>query len=369
MAQQNAKAQSATQMLAPFREKNLRVFSEKPVKKSKYTSIAKLEEMLFAKKEQMSIVPKIISGSAKLLTLDDAFAQMPEKMAKMLAKEEKPRDQFDAFINSNFNCSFAMVLGKNSGNVVFELEVPQGACAKYFIIAEKGSNATLFEKINAKGNALAAQTVLVEENSTLSIAKIHNENSGAVMCQQSIVEKDSELNNCNAWFEGTLVRGNTVNILDGDGAKANEFSLLLSKGKQHFDLQYSSIHRAAGTESHCVFKSALRDESKMVFDGMIRIEESGSKTNALLECHSMIMGEKASSNQIPSLEIKTDDVKATHSATVAKIDEEEMFYLQSRGIEKESARKMVVKSFLESIIYLLPEALRPPLLEEIEYRV
>ncbi|HLC80062.1 MAG TPA: SufD family Fe-S cluster assembly protein [archaeon] len=353
---------ASVQWLEEYRQKNQKIFQQKPVKKSKYTSIAKLEELLITPTKEQIKPKKLPGGIFEIITLNDALAnkQIAQKIQKILSLEENAKDQFEAFINANFDSGFVIILKKGSHDARFEIELPQGSCSKYFIIVEKGTDATILERIKTTGNCLVSETIYLEENSNLTVAKIHEEQGDVITYQQCIAQKDAKLYNCNAWLSGNLVRANTSNILQGIGSEIRECSLLISSAKEHFDLNYSSIHRSEATFSHCVFKSALKDESKMVFDGMIRIEESAQKANALLECHSMILGQNASSNQIPSLEIKTDDVKATHSATVARIDEEELFYVQSRGMKKEEAKKMIVKSFLESVIYLLPAVTNLP---------
>ncbi len=350
---------AGAEALQAYREKNLRIFSEKPVKKSKYTSMAKAEELLKKPLGAMEFLPKIKeTAGVRVLTLENAISGMPGLLDEIVSKEEKGKDQFGGFVNANFNCGFVVIAGKNAGIVELGIALPMGAVAKYFIVVEKGAKVSILEEISSEGDALCSETVYIMEGAEAAIAKVHGESGGVVSYQQCILEKNAGLVNSNMWIGGTLVMANTCNILNGEGASAKEYSLLAAKGSQHFDLGYTTVHRAAGTESHCAFRSALKDSSRMVFDGMIRIEEGAKQTNALLECHSMILGEKASSNQIPGLEIKTDDVRATHSATVARLDEEELFYLQSRGLTHEGAKKMVVKSFLESVVYMMPESLR-----------
>ena len=365
-----AKLPAGPEWLTEYRKRNLAVFMERPVKKSKYTNISALEEMLVqgtAKMREPAI--KFPNGAVKILSVEEALEKMPGKIQEILSKEEKPKDQFDAFVNAYFDSGFVIIAKKDSSGTTLEIEIPEGVCAKYFIIAEKGADVGITERIASSGNALVNQTVYLEENSSLALVRIHLEKSGMITHQQCIAERDAKITNCNAWFGGSLVKAKTSNILEGNGSSAKECSLLLADGAQHFDLGYTAIHRAEATESHCMFKSALRGASRNVFDGMIRIEPTGAKTNALLECHSMILGEKASSNQIPGLEIKTDDVKATHSATVSRIDEDELFYLESRGLPEQEASKMVVKSFLESVVYMLPETMRGAVLSEIEARI
>jgi Fe-S cluster assembly scaffold protein SufB len=126
------------------------------------------------------------------------------------------------------------------------------------------------------------------------------------------------------------------------------------------------VHVATGTSSFTEIKSVLSGSAKNVFNGMIKILPSGQKTNAMLEAHSMLLSEQASSNNIPGLEIEADDVSATHSASVAQVLDEQLFYLESRGIKKDLARQLIVTSFIESVIYRLPEEFREQLFVLVE---
>ena len=356
--------------LQKFTRKNAKIFNEKPLKKSKYTSIAKLDELLVKSEKEIKLEPKI-TGKGRIISLEQALREMPETIQKILEKEEKAKDQYEGFVNSNFNSSFVLVIGKEANNetINLELNLENGIIAKYFIIVEENVKVSLIERLKGEGTVICGETAYLKNNATLNHARINDLGEKSIIYQQLILERDSSLVNSNFWFNGKLVRANTVDVLEGQGANAKDYNILLSKEKDHFDLNYKASHRGTDTSTHCIFKAVLRDESKNVFDGMILIEPSGERTNALLECHSMILGEKASSNQIPGLEIKTDDVKATHSATVARIEEDELFYLESKGISRAEAKRMIVTSFLESVIFQLPLEIQQPLREEFEKRI
>ena len=106
-------------------------------------------------------------------------------------------------------------------------------------------------------------------------------------------------------------------------------------------------HESPNTEGRVVEKSILRNRSKSLFKGMIRIKENATKSNSFLSGRSILLDKNAKSDAIPGLEILTNDVKATHSASVAQIDEEQIFYLKSRCLSQEEAERTIVEGFLE----------------------
>jgi len=344
------------------------VVSERPVRKSKYTSISRLEALLNAGNPGKGVLPKATGGGITIIPLEKALLEMPERLEKIFSREEKPKDQFEAFVNANFSSGFVAVIGKNAGkeNIEINAAFSGNVCVKNIFIVERGCRAIVAEKISGNGNALVNETVFIEDGAEMVFLKINTHEGGMVEGQQCILQNNAKLENFSSWFGGKLSRGKTTTIFDGNGAEGKDLFVLLGKGSANFDLNYISVHRGTNSSSHAVFRAVLKDESRNVFDGMIRILPSGGKANALLECHSMILGEKASSNQIPGLEIETDDVKATHSATVARIDDEKLFYLESRGIAKKEAEKMVVKGFLESVVFMLNEKARAAIEAQIE---
>jgi len=109
------------------------------------------------------------------------------------------------------------------------------------------------------------------------------------------------------------------------------------------------IHNAPSTIGRVLEKSVLKDTSKSLFKGMIRIEKGAHHAESYLAGHSILLDKGAKSDSIPGLEIFTNDVKATHSASVAQMDEEQLFYLASRCLSKSEAQKIIVEGFLEPL--------------------
>ena len=137
--------------------------------------------------------------------------------------------------------------------------------------------------------------------------------------------------------------------LSGSGAQANDSEVIFGNNDQSFDIQSNVNHESPSTEARVIEKSILRDKSKSLFKGMIRIKESAGKSNSYLSGRSILLDKDAKSDAIPGLEIFTNDVKATHSASVAQIDEEQIFYLQSRCLDKKEAERTIVEGFLEPL--------------------
>jgi len=347
-----------------YLKKNFEILIQKPLKKSKYISTTKLDEIIEkAKIEKPQI--KINKNNATIKNQAD-----DNQLIQTISLEEPPKDQYEAKGNSAIEKATAIIINetRNQKKTNIKIISKEKTCSKVIIIIPKNCEITIIEEHTAEKGSILSETFIIGENSTVNYARKTKTQDETIIQRQFILGKDSKLIKSDSWSQGKIY-SNTKIILHGDGSESKDYSFLIGTKNENYNINYWAIHRGKNTKSHCIFKSAMKDQSKNTFEGMIKIEETAEKTNALLECHGMLLGEQATNNQIPSLEIKNDDVKATHSATIAHISEEELFYLQSRGIEKEQAKKIIVKSFLESVIFELADNIKQELAEEIEKRL
>jgi Fe-S cluster assembly protein SufD len=139
------------------------------------------------------------------------------------------------------------------------------------------------------------------------------------------------------------------------GASIKFLALLLGKENQSLTLKVHVAHMAAETKSNVVIKSALSDSAKVDIDGLVKIEKGAKGTNAWLAAHLLLLSEKAKGRAVPSLEILENDIKAGHATTVGRINDMEMFYLMSRGLSADVAKKLIVQGFLQSMIAEFPK--------------
>ena len=348
--------------LLEYRLKNAKIAEQKPLKKSVYLNLAQLEKLLKEPTSNEFAMPKKFEqNGVRVFSWNDALRKIPDKLKMVLEKEHAPKDQFEAFINAWFGCGFVILADEKfrGGTVSFESVFSENAAGKIAVIVENiDGEISFFEQVRGKERLLLNETVFLGKGCAASFLRVHSHSAGcqALVFQQTVVEKDAGLLNSNAWLEGKLLRANTFNSLVGQGASVNQLDFALLGGSQLFDLNNTAMHIATDTQSCTEIKSVLAGCAKNIFDGMIKILPSGQRANALLQAHSILLSDGASSNNIPGLEIEADDVKATHSASVVQILDEQVFYLESRGIKKDIAKQLIVTSFLGSVILRLPKA-------------
>jgi len=160
------------------------------------------------------------------------------------------------------------------------------------------------------------------------------------------------------WIFGALGSHLTKNFseleLIGDGATGRMSGFYFIDGEQHLDHDTQQNHLARQTTSDLLFKGALKDSSRSVWQGMIYVSPEAQKTDGYQANRNLILSNKAHADSIPGLEILADDVRCTHGATVGKIDPEPIFYLLSRGIPYPQAERLVVEGFFDPIMQRIP---------------
>lgn len=168
--------------------------------------------------------------------------------------------------------------------------------------------------------------------------------------ERAMVGRDGTLD----WIFGALGSRLTKNFseleLIGDGATGRMSGFYFTDGEQHLDHDTQQNHLAQHTTSDLLFKGALKDKSRSVWQGMIYVAPGAQKTDGYQANRNLVLSRQARADSIPGLEIMADDVRCTHGATVGKIDPEPIFYLLSRGIPYPEAERLIVEGFFDPIM-------------------
>lgn len=160
------------------------------------------------------------------------------------------------------------------------------------------------------------------------------------------------------WIFGAIGSRLTKNFseidLAGQGSNCRMSGFYFTDGNQHLDHDTQQNHFAPNTTSDLLFKGALKGVSRSVWQGMIYVAPGAQKTDGYQANRNIILDEHARADSIPGLEIMADDVRCTHAATVGKLEEEPLFYLQSRGIPLDDAERLMVEGFFDPIMQRIP---------------
>ena len=138
--------------------------------------------------------------------------------------------------------------------------------------------------------------------------------------------------------------------MDGSGSRLNFYIINIGKSSESFDFNTKVIHSGQNTHSQIKIRSLLSDNSRLSTIGTIIIQQGATKTVSHLRHDTLLLSSKSSVHTIPCLEILEDDVKAGHGATIGNLNEEHLYYLQTRGLDETEAKSLLVNAFFDSII-------------------
>ena len=209
---------------------------------------------------------------------------------------------------------------------------------------------------------------VVNEGAQLTHYRLHLEEEHSIHIGGAYahLQRDARLDSFCLALGGQLKRLDLRVAHQGAGSECNINGVYLSKGKQHVDLHATIEHEAAHGTTAEVFRGIIDDQARAVFNGRIHIHPQAQKTLAELSNRNLLLSNQAELYTKPELEIYADDVRCAHGATVAQIDEQALYYLQSRGIDRKEAQVMLSFGFINELLDQLPhepvrQRLRPVL--------
>ena len=199
--------------------------------------------------------------------------------------------------------------------------------------------------------------VVLASGATLDVAghEDFGERTASFVTRHASLGEGAALTWALAVVGGAHVKSRIDNVLAGRGAGVHQSEIAFGGGSQQFDLTSYTHHRAPDTTGNLLSKGVFQDAARGYFKGLIRIEKPAKGTDSFLGEFAMLLTKKSRSVAIPSLEIDQPDVRrASHSSSVGPIDEAQIFYLMSRGISRDLARKFIVLGFLEPVVARIP---------------
>ena len=307
-----------------------------------------------------------------LTNINDAIKKHPQLLKEYLTKNllSADEDKFVALNNCMFNSGIFLYIPKHLRITkpirIFNLfNEPINVVSKNLIILEEDSNINFIEEFystNIKQNNKSLFSNLTEiylhQGATLNFTSIQSLSNNFInlVNRRSVGKQNSKINWSIGHLGSSFTRSRVDSVLKGYNATTEDIELVFGENKQNFDIVSDLSHQSSDTKGTALTKGVFRDDSSSIFKGMIKIDEGAKNSESYLAEHSLLLGKGARANAVPGLEIKTNDVKATHSASVALIDEAEIFYLMSRGLSKDEAHKMTIYAFMEPIIRLIPSS-------------
>jgi Fe-S cluster assembly protein SufD len=298
-------------------------------------------------------------------SLAAALRDHPEQVEPHLARHADYEDQAFTALNTAFLHDGAFLVVPR-GKVVeepiqllFVATAPAGPAVAHpraLIVLGTSSQARVVEGYAGLGEGVtftnAVTEVVAGENATLDHYKVQREGRQTfhVHTLQVHQSRSSTFANHAVTLGGSLVRNEINAVLAAEGCSCTLNGLYLASGRQHVDNHTVIDHALPHCESHELYKGILDGQAHGVFNGKIYVRQDAQKTDAKQTNQTLLLSADATINTKPQLEIFADDVKCTHGATVGQLDAEAVFYLRSRGLGREQARRLLTFAFANDII-------------------
>jgi Fe-S cluster assembly protein SufD len=226
------------------------------------------------------------------------------------------------------------------------------------VVLGEGAEATLLTETVGGGPAGSAggfhcggTEIVVGRGAFLRMVNLQNWNTGVwhVARQKAVVQESGRLQ----WTLGAL--GSRLSqvaqdvALAGRNAEAQVNGVMFTEGRQHLVYNTLQHHEAPSCKSDLLYKGALQDRSRLVWRGMIKVDKAAQKTDGYQRNDNLMLSNESRADSIPGLEIEADDVRCTHGATSGRVDAEQVFYAQARGLTADEAARLVVAGFFQQV--------------------
>ena len=220
----------------------------------------------------------------------------------------------------------------------------------------------------------AVTELIVGDNAHLRYLSVqeHGSRTWHLGLQRALVGRDATLKTSAVVLGGDYARLRSESVLQGEGGESDQLAVYFADGSQMLDFRTLQDHDAPRTRSDLLFKGAVEDDARSVYSGLVHLRKTAQKSNASQTNRNLVLTEGASAESIPNLEIEANDVKCSHASTVGPIDDDQLYYLESRGIPPDDAERLIVLGFFDDVLERLPvsalsQGLRRSVVEKLEH--
>ena len=221
----------------------------------------------------------------------------------------------------------------------------------------------------------AVTELLVADDAQLRYLSVqqHGTRTWHLGLQRAVVGRNAGIRTSAVSLGGDYARLRSEALLEGEAGESDQLAVYFGDGEQMLDFRTLQDHDAPRTRSDLLFKGAVEDHARSVYSGLVRLRKTAQKANAFQTNRNLVLTEGASAESIPNLEIEANDVKCSHASTVGPIDDDQLYYLESRGIPPDDAERLIVLGFFDDVFERLPigalsRGLRRSVVDKLEHR-
>ncbi|MCA1953971.1 MAG: Fe-S cluster assembly protein SufD [Anaerolinea sp.] len=316
----------------------------------------------------VTLLPKLVRQGVVFTDLRTAEERYPHLLEQALGRVVRPEEgKFSALAGALAQTGVLLYVPRGVQvtqplhSILWTPGVGLAHVSHVILWLEEGASATYIHEMSSPtedGQTMHAGLVEVYVGAGANLRFVEMQSFGEhvwnVTHERVHVERDGAVDWVFGAMGGRLTKNFSELDLVGPGAVGKMSGFYFTDGEQHLDYDSQQNHLAPHTTSDLLFKGALVGKSRSVWQGMIYVAPGAVKTDGYQANRNLVLSREARADSIPGLEILADDVRCTHGATVGKVDAEQVFYLQARGIPELEARRLVVEGFFDPIMQRIP---------------
>jgi len=231
------------------------------------------------------------------------------------------------------------------------------AAIRTLVLVGREASATVLEELDVpEGHAGAVTEFVLGPGAIATHGRVESGGKAGVAFSRSAyrVDRDASLSHVHLLLSGGLVKAEAAPVITGPGGRSEGLGMAFTAGRARADFRAVEDHAVGDSQSRVTWRAVAADRSRTIFTGLLRIAPGAARSEAFEEARSLLLSDRAVAETIPELEILNHDVRCTHGAAVAPLDEDAVFFLRSRGLTREDARAMLVEGFVEPVLSRLP---------------
>ena len=309
----------------------------------------------------------LAAAGVVVTSLDEAIRRHPDLVERVLASVGVGESYFIALWNAMWQGG-AFIYVPRSVNAAVPVWVAHAAGgdrtatfpATVVLLDDNASLTLVDDYISAAGGdeilSDAVSIAVVGRDARLDhhVVQQWGEAAWHIALHRTVLAQNAQLRMFAATLGSRLQKAYWEAILDGPGATAEIAGVAFGDAAQHLDHQSLQEHRAPSTTSRLTLKVAVRDRARSVYSGLIDVDRAAQQTDAYVQNRNLLLSQGAIADSVPRLEIRANDVRCGHGATVGHIDDDHLFYLMARGVTRDDAERLIIRGFLDDALVHCP---------------